>query len=350
MDCITPTQLFEKYPISDKVSEFIKYSRKQIVDILENRDKRILLIVGPCSIHNYDQAIEYAISLSKIVQNHKDSLMIVMRTYFEKPRTSVGWKGFVYDPSLNDKQDINFGIQLSFKLLMEINKLGIPCGTEFLDPLTHNYLAPLISWGCIGARTTESQPHRQIASGLSCPIGFKNGTTGSIKIAVDAIIATQVGHSYLDINGDGKVEVRETLGNPNCHIVLRGGWDGPIIKPNYYIEDLQKVSQLLQYSGLNRSILIDCSHGNSKKNHNNQPHVAHYIADQISRGNMDIIGLMIESHINSGRQDFDWTKDKVEDLKHGVSITDACIDLATTESVIEELSIAVKNRKEWFDS
>lgn len=339
MNLLTPQKLKEKYPLTKTLSKSIQQKRNQINKVINKESDKLLVIVGPCSIHNVEQALEYATRLKEMADRHHEYLVIVMRVYLEKPRTSIGWKGFIHDPDLSGKCRIDQGLEKSRELLIKINEIGLPCATEFLDILTPHYLAELVSWGCIGARTTESQTHRQMASNLPMAIGFKNGTTGSIKIAIDGIITARDSHSYLGISDSGQVSVVHTHGNPNSHIVLRGGWDGPNPKPNYYSEDIQHVSQLLQYSGLLESIVIDCSHGNSKKNHKNQPKVAHYLSEQISKGNQNIVGVMIESNIHEGKQPFSCNP------KYGISITDGCLSLEQTEEVLEELAIAVKNRR-----
>lgn len=345
---ITPEELKKKCPLDDDVRLFILHTREQIKNILSGQDDRLIVVVGPCSIHNVDQAIEYAKGLKEIASKHDNQLLIIMRTYFEKPRTNLGWKGLISDPELNDSCQIEKGLELARNLLISLNKMEVPCSCEFLDILTPHYLSDLISWGCIGARTTESQTHRQMASGLEMPIGFKNGTTGTIKIAVDAILTAQTSHSYLDINPQGTVYINHTCGNPDTHIVLRGGWDGPTIKPNYHMEDIQRVAQLLQYSGLRENIMVDCSHANSKKNHHNQGVVARYLSEHIGQGNTNLIGVMLESNLKSGRQDLDHKNP--ENLIYGISITDACIDLKETEEIIEDLAVAIKNRRHWFES
>jgi len=338
---LTPQQIKEKFPITPEIKNFIDSSRDQVRRILNREDNRLIVIVGPCSIHNIDEALDYAKNLKKMAENISDHLLVIMRVYFEKPRTSVGWKGLINDPHLNDTCDLELGLTLARKLLLNLAKLQLPAATEFLDILTPNYISDLVTWGCIGARTVESQTHRQMASSLPLPIGFKNGTTGSFKIAVDGILAAQHEHSYLGVNDEGQITMVTTPGNPDGHLVLRGGWDGPIPKPNYYAEDIQHVSQLMQYSGLKQNLIVDCSHGNSKKNHKKQGVVADYLAEQISKGNQNILGVMLESNIHEGRQD---NNHKTE-LKYGVSITDACIDLTETGLILDELVLAIRKRK-----
>lgn len=345
---VTPREVRSKHMSTTSILNFVLNTREQINNILNRKDDRILLVVGPCSIHDIGQALEYGKKLKIVADKHKDTLLIVMRTYFEKPRTSIGWKGLINDPYLNDTRKINVGLEQARELLLQLNEIEVACGTEFLDMLIPQYYEDLISWGCIGARTTESQSHRQMASGLGLPTGFKNCTLGSVKTAIDGIITANSSHSYLDMNLDGHIMIKHTPGNPNCHVILRGGWDGPTIKPNYYVEDLQRVAQLLQCSKLRENIMIDCSHGNSKKDYRNQPHVAKYLAEQIKKGNYNIFGLMLESNHNEGEQQLDTSHP--EKLKYGISVTDGCISFQTTEEVIEMLSIAVKSRREWYSS
>lgn len=356
----TPEVLGQSFPGGVWKEQIADY-RDQVIKILNQEDHRLLVIVGPCSIHNLEEAYQYAQELKELANRHQDYLLVVMRTYFEKPRTSLGWKGLIHDPCLDGSCQIGLGLEKAREFLWKIAELGLPCATEFLDLLTPHYLADLITWGCIGARTVESQTHRQMASGLPMPVGFKNGTTGSVKIAVDAIIASSASHSYLDLgwvqnesedskSGDNRkrsydnsLGVRRTSGNPNGHLVLRGGWDGPTVRPNYYMEDIQRVSQLLQYAGLKQSVVVDCSHGNSRKNHRNQPMVAEYLANHISKGNENIVGVMIESNLEEGRQDL--VLGSADQLKKGVSITDACLGIRETEEVLENLAMAVKHRR-----
>lgn len=343
---LSPHEVISLNTLEDVLRERIDGYRQQIVDILERRDDRLMVIVGPCSIHNVSEALEYATALKEMANIHSEYLLVIMRVYLEKPRTTVGWKGFVHDPNLDGSDLISDGLVRARKLLIDLNSMGIPCATEFLDVINCEYYGDLISWGCIGARTSESQTHRQMASGFAMPVGFKNGTSGSIKIAIDAIISAKESHSYLSIDMDGVVGKKTTHGNPWGHIVLRGGWEGPIPKPNYFLEDIQKVSQFLQYAGLDQNIVIDCSHGNSKKKHTNQSIVASYLADKITKGEENVVGLMLESHIHDGCQKLVvGANGTVGDLKPGISITDACIDLKMTGEVLEELAVAVKNRR-----
>ncbi|MEM4331066.1 MAG: 3-deoxy-7-phosphoheptulonate synthase, partial [Candidatus Pacearchaeota archaeon] len=306
--------------------------RKTIKNILEKKDKRKLVICGPCSIHNLEEGIIYAKKLKEISEEVKESLFVIMRTYLEKPRTTVGWKGFLYDPYLDGTNKIIEGIEKGRKFLKEVNEIGLPCAYEFLRTDTPQYLADLISWGAIGARTTESQPHRELASGLSMPIGFKNNTSGDIFSAINSCVAAKYSHSFPGINKYGKLVSVKTLGNPYCHVVLRGG-NGI---PNYYPEKIKETALLMKKEGLIPNILVDCSHANSNKIYINQTKVAKEVLQQIIDGNNDIIGIMLESNINEGKQDFPKNKEEISNLKYGVSITDACISLEETKKILKE--------------
>lgn len=326
----SPKDVKQVFPISEKVADFVLSSRQQIKDILCRRDQRLMVVVGPCSIHDPKAALEYADHLAKLKSEVEDQLFLVMRVYFEKPRTTVGWKGLINDPDLNGTHPISKGLGLARQLMYEINDLGVPVANEVLDPFSPHFLADLISWGAIGARTTESQIHREVASGVSFPVGFKNGTDGNIKIAIDAINAAAQPHSFMGINRAGTISIVETTGNPDLHVVLRGGTD----KPNYYPEDIKEAEALLQKAGLQPKIMIDCSHGNSKKDYTRQPHVLDQIADQIVEGNRSIRGIMIESNLNAGSQSLT----KGAKLKYGVSITDPCLDWENTQSMLHDLA------------
>ena len=311
-------------------------SRKVIEDIISGKDNRLLVIVGPCSIHEYDGAIQYAKFIQSIKDIYQKELFLIMRVYFEKPRTSVGWKGFINDPHLDNSFDINHGLDLARKLLLEITLLGIPIATEFLESFTPQYISDLISWGAIGARTVESAPHRQLGSGLSMPIGFKNGTGGSIDIAINAIIAAQNPHTFFGINHQGRVARVNSKGNEYSHLILRGGKTGP----NYSPESIREAIELLQKAKINNGLIIDCSHGNSEKNHLNQHKVASSIAEQIENGTSLIRGVMIESNLNPGKQSLIFgEKDK---LKPGISITDACIGIETTIMIFNILQKGIQ--------
>ncbi|NVM92502.1 3-deoxy-7-phosphoheptulonate synthase [Variovorax sp. SG517] len=333
---ITPALLQERVPVRDNTLALVEGSRAAIADVLHGRDDRLVVVVGPCSIHDHDQAIEYAQRLKKVADSLQDDLLIVMRAYFEKPRTTVGWKGYINDPHLDGSFAINEGLERARRLLLELTTLGLPTGTEFLDLLSPQFIADLIAWGAIGARTTESQSHRQLASGLSCPVGFKNGTDGSIKVAADAILAARAPHAFMGMTKMGMAAIFETRGNDDCHVILRGGK-----APNYSAADVAACCDTLAASGLRPQVMIDVSHGNSSKQHQRQIVVAEDVAAQIAGGESRITGIMIESHLEEGRQDL---KPGVAP-KHGVSITDACIGFSQTVPVLEGLASAVKARR-----
>jgi 3-deoxy-7-phosphoheptulonate synthase len=300
--------------------------------VLHGQDDRLVVIVGPCSIHDHDQAMAYAQLLKVQADALKDELLIIMRVYFEKPRTTVGWKGYINDPHLDGSFAINEGLELARKLLLDVLKVGLPVGTEFLDLLSPQFISDLVSWGAIGARTTESQSHRQLASGLSCPVGFKNGTDGGVKVASDAIQAAQASHAFMGMTKMGQSAIFETRGNDDCHVILRGGK-----QPNYAKADVDAACALLKAAGLREQVMIDVSHANSSK----QIEVAADVARQVSSGEHRITGVMIESHLNEGRQDIV----PGQPLQHGVSVTDACISLAQTVPVLAELAKAVRARR-----
>ncbi|HET6420602.1 MAG TPA: 3-deoxy-7-phosphoheptulonate synthase [Geobacteraceae bacterium] len=332
---IAPADLRQVFPLSTEASEFVSISRIHIKNILKGLDPRLMVVVGPCSIHDPKAALEYAEKLSALSAELSDQLFMVMRTYFEKPRTTIGWKGLINDPDMNGTHLISKGLGIARGLLCRITDLKLPVAVETLDPITPEYLADLISWGAIGARTTESQTHREIASGLSFPIGFKNGTDGNLQIALDAMKSALHPHSFLGINREGKTSIIHTSGNPDVHIVLRGGNK----KPNYTPEDIARVEELLEKSGFPRSVMVDCSHGNSAKDHERQPEVLEDIISQITSGNSSISGVMIESNLESGSQSI--PKD-LSQLKYGVSITDKCIDWKSTEKMLREAHKALK--------
>ena len=335
-ELLPPIALLEKFPATEEISETVAGSRNAIHNILSNKDDRVLVIIGPCSIHDTEAALDYAQKLAPLREKYKDSLEIVMRVYFEKPRTTVGWKGLINDPELTGTFNINRGLRTGRKLLLDINAMGLPAATEFLDMITPQYVADLMSWGAIGARTTESQVHRELASGLSCPVGFKNGTDGTIKVAVDAIGAANASHHFLSVNKFGHSAIVETTGNPDCHIILRGGK-----APNYSAEDVAVIKADLQKSGLEETLMIDFSHANSEKKFENQMNVCKDVCAQIAAGDKAISGVMVESHLVEGRQDL---KDGVAET-YGQSITDACIGWADTEKLLAELSEAVLTRR-----
>ena len=325
---ITPDSLKSDMPVSAAITEQINESREIVRNIISKKDKRLLVVVGPCSIHDPNAAIDYAHRLKKLSLLLDKRLYIVMRSYFEKPRSTVGWKGLINDPYLDDSFKISEGLKIARKLLLEISEIGLPLATEALDPITPQYLQDLISWSAIGARTTESQTHREMASGLSCAIGFKNGTDGSLEVAINAMQSAVAPHRFLGINPSGQVSIIHTRGNPDVHVVLRGGSNGP----NYEKEAVLESEQKLQGKGLNPSIMIDCSHANSNKDHKNQSKVLDNISEQILEGNESITGVMIESNIGSGNQSI---SDK---LAYGVSITDACVDWDETERMLTKLA------------
>lgn len=335
---ITPLQLKTEISIDKEITDFVIESRKTISNIIKGIDKRLLCVIGPCSIHDVGSAYEYAKLLKKISDKHFKNVFIVMRTYFEKPRTTIGWKGLINDPDLNGNFNVNKGLKLSRQLLLDINKLGIPCGYEVLDSITPQYISDLISWGAIGARTTESQVHRQIVSGMSVPIGFKNGTTGDIDVALNAIISSKHPHCFMGISNEGIPSICKTKGNPYSHLILRGGKSGP----NYYPENIQEImKEMDEYNSHNNNIIdnciiVDCSHGNSKKDFRNQKKVLYNIYEQINNGNTYIKGFMMESNINEGKQSLPDIPTK-DNLKYGVSITDSCISIKETEEIFNEL-------------
>jgi 3-deoxy-7-phosphoheptulonate synthase len=304
--------------------------------VLRAADDRLVVIVGPCSIHDHAAAVEYARKLKALSEEIRHDLVLVMRVYFEKPRTTVGWKGYINDPHLDDSFDINEGLRLARKLLLEISEFGVPCATEFLDLISPQYIADLVAWGAIGARTTESQSHRQLASGLSCPVGFKNGTDGNVRIAVDAIRAAAARHHFVSITKSGHVAVFKTSGNEDCHVILRGGK-----RPNYDAESVEVSCRDLAEAGLRQQVMIDFSHANSSKQFQRQIEVGHDVIRQLEGGDTRIIGVMIESHLNPGRQDLMPGKE----LAYGVSITDACIGWKETEPLLRALAAGVRARR-----
>lgn len=332
---IAPADLRQVFPMNDGGSEFITSSRDQIKKILRGEDPRLMVVVGPCSIHDPKGATEYAERLSALASELSDQLFIIMRVYFEKPRTTVGWKGLINDPDMDGSHKISKGLGIARSLLCKITELRLPVANEMLDPITPEYLADMICWGAIGARTTESQPHRELASGLSFPIGFKNGTDGNLQIALDAMVSAKAPHSFLGINREGLSSIVQTTGNPDVHVVLRGGSK----KPNYYPEDISRTEEMLTKAGLPVTIMVDCSHGNSEKNHEKQPLVLESVISQIEAGNRSISGVMIESYLEGGNQPM---PAKQFEIKYGVSITDKCIDWATTERILRESHARLK--------
>ncbi|WP_370050599.1 3-deoxy-7-phosphoheptulonate synthase AroG [Mariprofundus sp. EBB-1] len=332
-----PEQVHSEYPMSEIAARTTHDTRMAIHDILQGEDDRVLAIVGPCSIHNPDAALEYAQHIKRMREELGNDLLIVMRVYFEKPRTTVGWKGLINDPNLDDSFEINKGIRLARKLLLDLNEIGVPAGTEFLDLITPQYVADLVSWGAIGARTTESQGHRELSSGLSCPVGFKNGTDGGFKIAVDAIQAARHPHVFISLTKQGKSAIFSTAGNDDCHIILRGGKE-----PNYDAASIAKASAELESAGLATHLMVDCSHANSRKQFKRQIEVGEDLAGQIAAGNASITGVMIESHLNEGRQDVVVG----EKPAFGISVTDACLGWDDTEALLRTLAAAVRKRRQ----
>jgi 3-deoxy-7-phosphoheptulonate synthase len=333
---VSPEELAQQIPLNDDTASFIIQSRKDIEAIINGEDDRLLVIIGPCSIHDTNAAVDYAEKLKVLHDKYRDDLLIVMRVYFEKPRTTVGWKGLISDPDLDKSFHVAKGLNLARSLLMDINKLGLPAGTEFLDMVTGQYISDLISWGAIGARTTESQVHRELASALSCPVGFKNGTDGNVQIAVDAIKASSVPHVLYSPNKSGQMCIYQTHGNPYAHVILRGGK-----APNYHQADISTTGKTLIKAGLKNRIMIDCSHGNSYKDHNKQIDVARSLRKQIEQGDDAVFGVMVESFLVEGNQKVV----DVNELTYGQSITDACINLETSVTLLDELSQAVKSKR-----
>jgi len=327
---IAPMDLKQVFPQSANGVEVVTRSREAITNILNNRDNRLMVVVGPCSIHDPRAALDYAGRLAALGSELEDQLLLVMRVYFEKPRTTIGWKGLINDPDLTATHQISKGLGIARGLLCSITDLGVPVASEMLDPITPHYLADMISWGAIGARTTESQTHREMASGLSFPVGFKNGTDGNLQIAIDAIKAALHPHSFIGINNEGRNAIVQTTGNPDVHIVLRGG-NG---KPNYSPEDIARTEEMLAMAGLNPSIMVDCSHANSFKDHERQEEVLVNVIDQIAAGNRSISALMIESNLEAGNQPGPKAHEDLKQLKYGVSITDKCVDWDTTERML----------------
>ncbi|WP_165773572.1 3-deoxy-7-phosphoheptulonate synthase [Zooshikella ganghwensis] len=333
---ITPAQLKRDIPLSDKAYEVVDQGRQTIRNILDHTDHRLMVVIGPCSIHDTEAAVDYAHRLKKLADAVSDTLYLVMRVYFEKPRTTVGWKGLINDPYLNDSFKIEDGLHIGRKLLLDVAEIGLPTATEALDPISPQYLQDLISWSAVGARTTESQTHREMASGLSSAVGFKNGTDGSLTVAINALQSVSSPHRFLGINRDGQVAIIHTRGNPYGHVVLRGG-NG---KPNYDSVNVALCEQALNKHGISPNLMIDCSHANSNKDPSLQPLVMENVTNQIIDGNESIIGLMVESHIGWGSQSI---PDSLDDLQYGVSITDACIDWETTENSLIEMRNKLKD-------
>jgi len=335
-EVIARAEVMKGHPITDRAAETTSKTRQAVHNILFGNDDRLLVVIGPCSIHDPDAALEYATRLKALREELADDLLIVMRVYFEKPRTTLGWKGLINDPHLNGSFEINEGLNLARKLLVTINDMGVPAGTEYLDLITPQYISDLISWGAIGARTTESQAHRELASGLSCPVGFKNGTNGSLKIAIDAVGAASQPHYFLSLTKAGRSAIFATSGNEDCHIILRGG-----AEPNYDAASVNQAARKLEKAGMTPRLMIDFSHANSSKQHERQLDVGRDVAAQIAAGDKRIMGAMIESHLVGGRQNVV----EGQDLVFGQSITDACIDWDSSVPLLRELAAAVRTRR-----
>jgi 3-deoxy-7-phosphoheptulonate synthase len=331
---LTPATLLADLPLHESQATLVATTRDRIRDILQGRDRRLLVIVGPCSIHDVNAALEYGDKLTAVRDRLSDSLEIVMRVYFEKPRTSVGWKGLINDPHLDGSYDINTGLRLARQLLLNLASMGMPAATELLDPIIPQYIADVVSWTAIGARTTESQTHRQMASGLSMPVGFKNGTDGHLDSAINAMIAAQQSHHFLGINADGLASIVATTGNPDTHLVLRGGKDGP----NYSAAHIEMAAALLERKGLSPRLMVDCSHANAAKDAQRQVVVCNNIAQQVQQNSRYLAGVMIESHLKAGNQPI---PQDLSQLVYGQSITDPCVDFATTVDMLEQLAAAV---------
>ena len=333
---VSPAVLLEEQPVTPAIEAVVETTRNAISAVLQGRDDRLVAVVGPCSIHDHAQAMHYARQLLPMADALAGELIVVMRVYFEKPRTTVGWKGYINDPRLDGSFRINEGLRLARELLLEINALGLPAGTEFLDLLSPQYVSDLIAWGAIGARTTESQSHRQLASGLSCPVGFKNGTDGGMQVAADAIVSAAAPHSFMGMTKMGVAAIFETRGNADGHVILRGGK-----QPNYDASHVEAACAVLRKAGLREQVMVDCSHANSAKQHRRQIEVAANVAAQLAAGERRIIGVMVESHLHEGRQDLL----PGVDLQPGVSITDACIGWDDTVPLLKQLAQAVKARR-----
>ena len=335
-ELVPPAHVFREYPLSHRAAQATYAARQAIHRVLHGADDRLLVVIGPCSIHDYDLAMDYAKKLAKEAERFAEDLIVVMRVYFEKPRTTVGWKGLINDPRLDNTFRINEGLRLARRILLEINELDLPCATEFLDTITPQYTADLIAWGAIGARTTESQVHRELASGLSCPVGFKNGTDGNMRIAVDAIRSANSPHHFLSVTKSGHTAIVSTMGNEDCHVILRGGKE-----PNYDAASVDAACAEIARSGLAARLMVDFSHGNSRKQFKLQMEVCDSVAEQISGGEERIMGVMVESHLVEGRQDL--SPDKP--LTYGQSVTDACINWDDSVAVMEKLAAAVRARR-----
>ena len=333
-DLITPNDVISEYPLTDEISKLVYGTRNEASQILHGKDDRVIVVCGPCSIHDPESALEYAHLLKEARDSLNSNLLVIMRVYFEKPRTTVGWKGLINDPDINESYDANKGLMLARKILRDITAIGLPVGTEFLDPISPQFVADLISWGAIGARTAESQSHRELASGLSCPIGIKNGTTGALKPAIDGIQAANHPHVFFSNTKDGRVSIYKTSGNSDSHIILRGGRE-----PNFSFEAIQQTLTALIEADVNDSIMVDASHGNSQKQFKKQIDVVKDVAGQISDGNESLRGIMLESHLVEGNQSI------TDNLTYGQSITDACMNWDDTLNCLQTISEAVQKRR-----
>ncbi|WP_299002661.1 3-deoxy-7-phosphoheptulonate synthase [uncultured Shewanella sp.] len=337
---ISPKALKQALPLSERGSQFVLNARQTVSNIVHKRDNRVLIITGPCSIHDLDAAKEYALKLKKLHDELSDEFFILMRVYFEKPRTTVGWKGMINDPDMDESFNVDKGLRQARELMIWLAELELPVATEALDPISPQYMSELVTWSAIGARTTESQTHREMASGLSMPVGFKNGTDGKLQVAINALESAASGHRFMGINQEGQVALLKTEGNPDGHVILRGGK-----KPNYDAQSVAECEEQLHAAKLNARLVIDCSHGNSSKDHAKQPLVCHDVFEQIRNGNKSIIGVMLESHLNEGNQS---SNKPMSELTYGVSVTDACINWQTTEVLLrngaESLSSILPHR------
>jgi 3-deoxy-7-phosphoheptulonate synthase len=338
VELVSPAEMLEDLPLEEKREDAVLAHRAEVTSVLDREDDRLLVIVGPCSVHDPEAAMDYARRLGERAAELHDHLCVAMRVYFEKPRTTTGWKGLINDPHLDGSRDVNVGLHSARSLLLEVTDLGLAIGCEFLDPITPQYISDVVAWGAIGARTTESQIHRQLASGLSMPVGFKNGTAGSIKLAVDAVRAAAAPHAFAGVDVSGTPAILYTEGNPDCHVILRGGREAPNYGPAAVGETLEQ----LRAAGLAERVVIDASHDNSGKDHERQPGVVSEIADQIAAGNGAIVGVMMESFLVAGRQDLE----SDEPLVYGQSITDACMDWDNTVLTLDRLASAVRKRRE----
>jgi 3-deoxy-7-phosphoheptulonate synthase len=338
VELISPAQILDALPLSDTQEDMILGHRSEVARILNREDDRLLVVVGPCSVHDVEAAMEYARRLSARADDLKEDLCVTMRVYFEKPRTTIGWKGLINDPHLDGSGDVNNGLLMARELLRDVLDLGLPIGCEFLDPITPQYISDLVAWGAIGARTTESQIHRQLASGLSMPVGFKNGTDGTVKVAVDAVRAAAAKHAFAGIDADGTPAILHTTGNDDSHVILRGGRGAP----NFDADGVGAALKQIEGAGLPKRVIVDASHDNSGKDHTRQPKVAADIADQIAAGNDALVGVMLESFLVAGQQDFE----PGAEIVYGQSITDACMDWDTTVLTLDRLAAAVRKRRE----